>query len=706
MAVGARITSTNLSGKTATVTFTPYTGTTSGTTQNLGEKTIPFNNITSHPYGDYNLYFAEYDYTYTLTIPQPDLSVQSFVYVAKMVGSDNFGVGMLNFNDFTAEIIDLNIDSTLYYCSGINELTNSGYMYEFRDNDTEDDRIVIFTNSSNIEIGRYTGTTTSRSRNTLEGRWVTYEDVNNGVLTYSDGVSVYTYTWDPETHYIDIEWDYDATTSDGTFIIKKREVAPLSGWTYNGNGSSYIVNPTDGTTSLFKTWTEGTWVRHQMVPSNDTIHVLTELLDNTTGNTYTNYEIYDSTGTILETVSLTGATYNSYDGIFHGANKHTIVFYNYLDVNVAYKIVHYNGDTQTLIETSHNRGTEYNNISMDGDRNFWSTSTDRNNGAIVIQLSNSNGSWTNYGQEVAFCDIMYMFNNQTSFTTYTFADDDSGKRIADWGQLSDIYRVACVNGDGVASVLTIMSGSTQIESLNINAVDVSQWNDYYLGNKAIYQIWTNDGNNVTYKYINELGVVTDTLDNYGLITGYASSADSQGQNGYISIQTSDVNTGFYVYSGSTGFTETDYYTTTHTPITYASDTFKENTEMILFTDGQLGFRILSSTGITQEFSFPEYTSYNISVGKTKFMFVYQDFNDSDTIKIRLYNFSGTLLNSATTTWTTWSNTYGVNERFIVMNNDVNGVAEIYLVSEDNITSLEFQNTSYDTELNDYVYNSD
>ena len=88
------------------------------------------------------------------------------------------------------------------------------------------------------------------------------------------------------------------------------------------------------------------------------------------------------------------------------------------------------------------------------------------------------------------------------------------------------------------------------------------------------------------------------------------------------------------------------------------------------------------------------------------MFVYQDFNDSDTVKIRLYNFAGTLLNSATTTWTTWSNTWGVNERFIVMNDDVNGVAEIYLVSEDNITSLEFQNTSYDTELNDYVYNAD
>ncbi len=38
MAIGARILSENLSGKTATVTFTPVSGTTSGETQNLGIK--------------------------------------------------------------------------------------------------------------------------------------------------------------------------------------------------------------------------------------------------------------------------------------------------------------------------------------------------------------------------------------------------------------------------------------------------------------------------------------------------------------------------------------------------------------------------------------------------------------------------------------------------------------------------------------------
>jgi hypothetical protein len=67
MAIGVRILSDNLSGKTTNVTFEPVTG----GTFNLGTKTVPFNNIDSYPYGIYNLYFAEYDYTYSLLVPDP-----------------------------------------------------------------------------------------------------------------------------------------------------------------------------------------------------------------------------------------------------------------------------------------------------------------------------------------------------------------------------------------------------------------------------------------------------------------------------------------------------------------------------------------------------------------------------------------------------------------------------------------------------------
>jgi hypothetical protein len=67
MIQGIRITSENLSGETALVTFLPATG----GTINLSGQTIPFNNITDYPYGTYQLFVAEYNRTYTVSVPAP-----------------------------------------------------------------------------------------------------------------------------------------------------------------------------------------------------------------------------------------------------------------------------------------------------------------------------------------------------------------------------------------------------------------------------------------------------------------------------------------------------------------------------------------------------------------------------------------------------------------------------------------------------------
>ena len=699
MAIGARITSENLSGKTATVTFVPYTGQTSGTTVNLGSKTIPFNNINAHPYGVYSLYLAEYDYTYTLTVDQPATSVQSFVYQNRMVNSDNYGAAFLNFNDFTAEIIDLGIDVGVWNNSDIYVLDNSGYMYYYTGVNDSDDRLVIFTNATHEEIGRYSGTTADENRNDYDGKWVAFEDEDNGVLTYSDGVSVFTYTWDPLLYTVDIEWNYDATTSDGTMIIEKWEVPPLSGWTYNGPGTSHIINPTDGTTTLFKTWTDGTYIRHKITPSSDFIVVLTETQG--TSNAYTNFEIYDTSGTILETVSLTGTTYDDYNDQFHGTNKYTIVLYDNGNVETPYKIISYNGNTSNLIETSHARGTEYEQNSLDGDGNFW-PDNEGTNGGVVITLYDAY-NWTNYGTQVTYCDIMYMFNNQTSFSTYTFANDES-KTINPYGQLSDIYRTPCVNGDGVASMLTIMSGSTRIESMNVIVSGVTNLNWHSLGNRTVVQILTNDNNNVTYKYINDLGVVIDEINDYGLVSNFATSMYSFGETDYLSIRT-EGDIGYYVYSGSTGFTQTGYYNNTNSTSQHSSDTNRYYGAMILYNNDELGFRILSSTGITSELMFPEYNSIDIRVGESKIMLVYNETNGGPT-KIRLYDFSGTVLNSEVTSWTNgWDNLYGVRDRFVVIN-EIGNVIETYLVSENTITSVTTQDYSSEESTNDWIYTND
>ena len=124
--------------------------------------------------------------------------------------------------------------------------------------------------------------------------------------------------------------------------------------------------------------------------------------------------------------------------------------------------------------------------------------------------------------------------------------------------------------------------------------------------------------------------------------------------------------------------------------------------MVLHSNGELGFRVLSLTGITSELSFPEYDSYSIRVGENGFMFVYEDSNDNGNVKINLYNLSGTLINSQATTYSAWDDTFGIKDRFVVkFNND--GYNEYFLVSEETITSVELD--AYDEEWtsNDYLF---
>jgi hypothetical protein len=67
MIQGIRITSNNLSGLTANVTFLPTTG----GTIDLGSEVIPFNNISDYPYGTYELEVPSYDRTYEINVPAP-----------------------------------------------------------------------------------------------------------------------------------------------------------------------------------------------------------------------------------------------------------------------------------------------------------------------------------------------------------------------------------------------------------------------------------------------------------------------------------------------------------------------------------------------------------------------------------------------------------------------------------------------------------
>ena len=84
MIQGIRITSTNLSGLTANVTFYPTTG----GSENLGSEVIPFNNISVYPYGTYELDVPLYDRTYEIIVPAPLTGQSAYTQTVRSVTVD------------------------------------------------------------------------------------------------------------------------------------------------------------------------------------------------------------------------------------------------------------------------------------------------------------------------------------------------------------------------------------------------------------------------------------------------------------------------------------------------------------------------------------------------------------------------------------------------------------------------------------------
>jgi len=84
MIQGIRITSTNLSGLTANVTFYPTTG----GSENLGSEVIPFNNISDYPYGTYELDVPLYDRTYEIIVPAPLTGQSAYTETVRTVTVD------------------------------------------------------------------------------------------------------------------------------------------------------------------------------------------------------------------------------------------------------------------------------------------------------------------------------------------------------------------------------------------------------------------------------------------------------------------------------------------------------------------------------------------------------------------------------------------------------------------------------------------
>ena len=691
MAVGARILSNNLSGQTVEVLFYP----TSGGTIDLGTQTIPFNNITTDPYGVYEIYVPYYDYTYELVINQSILSGESFTWVSKLISNNNNGAAILNFNDFTAQVIDLDVDYTGWYIDNIYPLTNSGYAYYFQNDSTCDLQWVIFTDAfGNVLESFETNCNCNFDYDVLGGKWVTFNDYYNGILKYSNGANVYTQTYDPSYQELFYYNDWDGVTSNDTFVIGivDYNINTLTNYIVDGDNLTQfgaVLNTTTNGIQTMSTYFSGDFI--------------SQLTDNNSGF-YTSFDIFNSNnGLLLESIDLTtGDTYDNYYLQYYGDNKMLVAFYTGGNTSVDYFIIHYDGNTNVLNTTTNPRvNVPY--VTIDSNTNLFP-----NNGgseSFVITLYDIS-SYTNYGTVVTYCNLIYMLSGDTDFNTYTFQNSGIGDKVIDVNFVtSNSLTTICDNGDGFISTLTLVPSGATYHTTNVLSNSGGGINNYEVGNNFVGVIYT-DINYTGCTLINTLqdGTLGDIVTGITLGSSYSQSTSS------ISnlFQFTNYNETYHIDGTSNLFQSgntlniTGNTISTRTPEGQFKYDFLTTGPILTFDYNTMDVNILTSTGYTSTFTMPQNTAFGITVGSDKFMFTYMDL--SGNTNIHLYDFNFNLLNSLVTPYNGvgWDTIDACGDRFTTTINDNNQYI-VYLVSESTITSTTLtDNNDYNT-MNDYVW---
>ena len=648
-----RISSINLSGNTSNVTFLP----TSGGTVDLGTQTIPFDYISPNYQGTYQIYVPEYGYTYDVVVGASTVTGQTFMFMSTAVGQTNWAASMTSFIDMTAQVIDLDVDKSGWYEDNWYPLTESGFAVSFNNRDDNNYIKLRFLDTIGNVVEEYNTYTNNYNFSYMVGKIIYFNDRDNGILKYYNGYQVYTLTSDTASQYVDILNDYDGVTSSNTFGLQIRD-------TNTNEYTNYIVSGSNVT--QFSTYDGNSYnQQHIFYFDGSFINELTFL---GSGDMQT-LNIYNGvTGSVLKTYDFTtGATYNNWNTYPYGNNKLVMAFWNNGDLNVDYLFIQYDGNTNTLNTLSHARGNNYQSISIQSQDNY-----NPNNGpseAWVACLYNANNN-TNFGSQVNYCDLVYMLQGDTSIQTYVYQNSGSyDKLINPYFRTGNLAASYGDTGNGYVSVFSLNQSGFTVSATTILSTDNCYGDMLQIGEGFVFHSYENNYTGDTLVNINKFGEISDIISHIPRPSG--SNWDNRGG---LFIFSNNVGAQYYIDGTSDLFQSNppiNFYSNMnyYSPNNYFTPDFLRPSILLFFDYTTYQATTFSLSGFTSTSQLPvPVGSYNIELGKDKFLYSYED---GDSWVMNLYDYNFNLLNSHTTGFSSSWNANALKDRFIQVFQDNN-----------------------------------
>jgi hypothetical protein len=624
--------------------------------------------------------------------------------------------------------VDLGIVVADYSWQVYNIVNNKGYILMFTDNGNGSHHIWKFINSRGEVAGtvEWTGDYNDYDLDS-KGQVIAYQDGGDVIVKHFDGDTLYTHTFDGSDFYVAEDWNY--ASSNGSFILEVADYNSVSGdeaFILINKDKSYVL-------SILNYNSNGLYAEDTAVYIYGNFVYLAIYDDN--NSWYTKLQIWNTNGILLKNIDISAYQFNSRDFWMYGENKLLTIFNNsgnLADANKDY-ILQYNGATNILsgvdpitglLTQSHiNNGVydnrrvyAYDKYPTDSIRNYnynWSKGNfDAESSAIVYADNMNNSSSRHINSVVSYCDIIYQLKDQTSFTTYKFADNgtkyiripseygNNGNRITPSSNLiAFTYGPLGVN-TGSLNVLAITSTGVATASLAPIMGIGSNGITTYSSSIEVRPV----GEYIMYSFINRHNYDYDTTT-YVMVKS-ATVKGSIEMNG-------DIRGDFYYrYNSLLPYSDVDdkvwYFNTATNKFAeipngynaYDWAEYNESTTTNGVNDGNLilypysgdtwGIRILKKGVLSPNVSVPNTDGdYFTKLGSEAVFYAYQDMNDSYKWKINVYDLDLKLVRTVPLLTDNLSNWELVGKRFWARtyNADPLGTPELYsyyLISLDGV----------------------
>lgn len=629
---------------------------------------------------------------------------ETMILLSEMTGNNNFGYVILDATTGTAlGPIDTGVDRGNFYFDFMNVINHGGYSLVFRDDNNGDYKIqfidAIGTLIDIFEISNDKSTNFDSARGYVN----IFSNQTDGIMKFFNGTTIGTYTWDSSSEEAWFDWNNDPVSRDRTFVLYTRNT--------NTNTVTWkLANCETGVVSL-QSYDNNAFDTEPILYINSNIVALPMYDNNAEYNN--SLDIYNTSGTLKHSESLTGLTLNNWDQSSFGVGKMSFIFSNFNDNDVDYHLYTYIEDTNSFITETHSRGSNYGEYNTYYETiNNPGENSDCENLHYMLYTNTSN--YANNLNYKEYIDYVSIFDGESGYTTNVFANGTS-KGIAFDGDSTNYLNDLVDTGDGkLKSMLVTPTGITYTELIS-DVTRLSNSNRYSLNNDILWQLYLDDAYNSYNFYIinGTTGAIKDSLT-FTTSGDYQYNVDTQFDSLYLrNNETSDA---WYMCRNQPELTSTTKYIDAWTGNRYYDpNTFSDQPVIVMFNGNNSGdrkFRILSATGISNEFTFPESQSngWDMNIGRNFITWRYNTMADNKPA-MRMYDFSGNTLNDYVSpfaedaSWNFWSSDAYGSIAFVVAGeggpNGQWGTLVPTILNTDGTTSSQ---TIYKYNINNYWLN--